>query len=82
MEMIEDDYDYHVSIYDFNTIITYIKKNFIQILLLFAVFFIIYTVDYISNINAMIMAQVNYMNTQPQPKQQIKHSKGRKMSVK
>ena len=80
MEMTGDDYD--VSIYDFNSIITYIKNNFIQILLLFAVFVIIYTVDYISNINAMMMTQVNYMNTQPQPKLQINHSKGRKISKK
>ena len=78
MEMIGDDYD--VSIYDFNSIITYIKNNFIQFLLLFAVFFIIYVVDYISNINAMIMTQVNYINKQP--KQQIKHSNGRKISRK
>ncbi len=73
-----DGYENDVSIYDFNSIITYIKNNFIQFLLLFAIFFIIYTVDYISNINAMIMAQ-NYMNTQQLPKQQIKHSKGRKL---
>lgn len=79
MEMVEHDYD--VSIYDFNSIIIYIKNNFIQFLLLFSVFFIIYTVDYITNINAMIMAQ-NYMNPLQQIKHQIKHSKRRKMSIK
>ena len=50
--MIDDESD--LSIYDFNSIINYIKNNYVQFLLLFLVFFIIYTVDYISNINTII----------------------------
>ncbi len=89
MEIIEQDNDF--SIYDFNSIMNYIKNNFIQILLLCLVIFIIYTVEQISNINAMIMAPVSYINTQLQPHTQlqnqlknqlqprIKHPKGRKI---
>ena len=53
MERFDDDSD--LSIYDFNSIINYIKNNYIQLLLLILVFCIIYTVDYISNINTMLM---------------------------
>ena len=60
--MIEDDSD--LSIYDFNSIIDYIKNNIIQILLLILVFFIIYTVDYISNINTMLMAPISMIPSQ------------------
>ena len=44
------------SIYNINSIINFIKENYIQILLFILVFIIIYVVDYISNINAMIFA--------------------------
>ena len=80
--MIDDESD--LSIYDFNSIINYIKNNYIQILLLFLVFLIIYAVDYISNINTMLMAPVAMMTSkppQPQP-HHIKIQKGRKMSKK
>jgi len=40
--------------WDIYTIIKYIKNHYIQFILLFLVFIIIYAVDYISNINAMI----------------------------
>ena len=50
--MIDDEPE--LSIYDFNSIINYIKNNFIQILLLLFVFLIIYTIDKISNINKKI----------------------------
>ena len=69
MELIEEDNDF--SIYDFNSIINYIKNNFFQILLLFLVFFIIYTVEHISNINAMILTPVSYINTQVQAQRQL-----------
>lgn len=79
--MIDDESD--LSIYDFNSIINYIKNNYIQILLLFLVFLIIYAVDYISNINAMLMAPVAMMTSKPQPQPpQIKMPKGRKISKK
>lgn len=74
-----------LSIYDFNSIINYIKNNFIQILLLFVVFLIVYTVDYISNINAMLMAPISMIPGIPQPQlktNQINMPKGRKKSKK
>jgi hypothetical protein len=80
MEMNSDESDF--SIYDFNSIINYIKNNYIQILLLFLVFLIIYAVDYISNINAMLMAPVAMMTSKPPQQPQIKIPKGRKMSKK
>jgi hypothetical protein len=72
MEMIDDEPD--LSIYDFNSIINYIKNNFIQI----------YLVDQISNINTMIMAPISMIPGIPQqPKNPpIKMPKGRKMSKK
>ena len=81
MEMIYDEHD--LSIYDFNSIINYIKNNFIQILLLLFVFLIIYTIDQISNINTMLMAPINMMPGITQPHiSQIKIPKGRKRSKK
>ena len=68
--MIDDEPE--LSIYDFNSIINYIKNNFIQILLLLLVFFIIYLVDQISNINAMIMAPISMIPGIPQQLQQHK----------
>ena len=41
-------------VWDVNSIINYIKDNYIQILLLISVFVIIYIVDHISNINAIV----------------------------
>ena len=81
--MIDDESD--LSIYNFNSIINYIKNNFIQILLLVLVFFIIYTVDYISNINAMLMAPITMIPGQKivtPPLHHVKIPKGRKMSKK
>ena len=82
--MIDDESD--LSIYDFNSIINYIKNNSIQFLLLILVFFIIYTVDYISNMNAMIMAPISIIPSMPQQlqqqKQPIKMPKGNKRSKK
>jgi hypothetical protein len=48
--------DFHGDIFKWNiyTIIKYIKNHYIQFILLLFVFIIIYVVDYISNINAMI----------------------------
>jgi hypothetical protein len=86
MEMFDDESD--LSIYDFNSIINYIKNNIIQILLLILVFFIIYTVDYISNINAILMTTTSMIPSMPQvniPQIQtpiIKIPKGNKKSKK
>ena len=53
----EPEFNYQeISIWNLNSIINYLKDNFIQILLLILVFVIIYTVDYISNINTMIFS--------------------------
>jgi len=48
--------EFHGDIFKWNiyTIIKYIKIHYIQFMLLFFVFIIIYVVDYVSNINAMI----------------------------
>jgi len=80
MEMIDDEPD--LSIYDFNSIINYIKNNFIQILLLLFVFLIIYIIDQISNINTMLMAPITMMPIITKNPQQIKIPKGRKRSKK
>lgn len=78
--MIDDEPD--LSIYDFNSIINYIRNNFVQILLLIFVFLIIYTVDYISNINTMLMAPVSIVPSIIKQPQQINMTKGRKKSKK
>ena len=88
--MIDDESD--LSIYDFNSIINYIKNNTIQIFLLILVFFIIYTVDYISNINTILMTTSSMIPSMPQvhipqvskvPQLPIvKMTKGRKQSKK
>ena len=79
--MIDDEPE--LSIYDFNSIINYIKNNFVQLLLLVFVFFIIYIVDYISNINTIIMSPISMMPVIPQQQlQKIKIPKGRKTSKK
>ena len=44
------------SFQNINSIINYIKNNWLQLLLLILVFIIIYVVDHISNINAVIFA--------------------------
>ena len=75
--MIDDEPD--LSIYDFNSIINYIKNNFIQILLLIFVFLIIYTIDQISNINTMLMAPITMMPIITKKNQQIKMPKKRKI---
>jgi hypothetical protein len=76
MEMIDDEPD--LSIYDFNSIINYIKNNYVQFLLLILVFLIIYTVDYISNMNAMIMAPVSMIQKQHPIKIPKPHKRSKK----
>jgi len=55
MKESESDYQ-ELSIWNINSIIEYIKENYIQIFLFILVFVIIYIVDYISNINAIIFS--------------------------
>ena len=78
--MIDDEPE--LSIYDFNSIINYIKNNFIQILLLLFVFLIIYTIDKISNINTMLMTQISMIPSITKQSQQINMPKKLKMSKK
>jgi hypothetical protein len=51
-----DTYEDELSIWNMNSIITYIKDHLIQILMLTSVFIIIYVVDHISNINSAIFS--------------------------
>jgi hypothetical protein len=69
-----DTYEDEISIWNINSIVTYIKDHFIQILMLLSVFVIIYLVDYISNINSAIFSMPyaipglpNLQNKQIQP---------------
>jgi hypothetical protein len=50
---IEGKFDEHLSL---ETIFQYVNEKFYGLLLLVCVFFIIYFVDYISNLNAMLSA--------------------------
>jgi hypothetical protein len=81
-----DDEDF--SIYDFYSIIRYIKNNYIQFFMLFLVFIIIYIVDHISNINTMIFSMpspipgMTVQNTQTKILERIKLPKKRKNSKK
>ena len=51
---INETYNDDLSIWNIYSIINYIKENFVQFLLLLSVFFIIYFVDYLNNINAAL----------------------------
>lgn len=52
----EDNSSEDFSIWNFNSVVNYLKDKHVQILLFLLVFVIIYVVDHISNINAMIFA--------------------------
>ncbi len=58
MDIIEDN---DFSIYNFNSIVNYIKNNILQIFLFILVFLIIYIVDHISTINSMLSLNTNSM---------------------
>jgi len=58
MDIIEDN---DFSIYNFNSIVNYIKNNILQIFLFILVFLIIYIVDRISTINSMLSLNTNSM---------------------
>jgi len=82
VEQSQEDYE-ELSIWDLNSIINYIKDNYIQFLLLILVFFIIYIVDYISNINAMIFSMPSPIpGSKPPDSTQIKLPKKRRQSKK
>ena len=54
--MDEEEFNEHISKWSIQTIIKYIQVNYIQFIMLFVVFIIIYTVDHISNINTQIFS--------------------------
>ena len=60
MDILEEDNEF--SIYNFNSIINYIKDNYVQLFLLFLVFFIIYIVHYITDRNTIILSHKNFMS--------------------
>ena len=64
MDIIEEDNEF--SIYNIKSIIIYLQENIIQIILLILVFVIIFIVDYISNVNTIIMSQINVIPQQSQ----------------
>ena len=77
---IEQDNDF--SIYNLKSIINYIRNNLVQILLFVLVLIIIYIVDHISNINAMLMVSNNYISGVNNTTKQISSIKNRKISKK
>ena len=66
------------NIYDINSIFSFIKENAIQILLLLLVPVIIYIVDHISNINAIIFGLQAPVPSVTQTQTPPIHSKKRK----
>lgn len=69
-------YDDDFSFWNFNSVVNFYKDKYFQIFLFFSVFVIIYVVDYISNMNAMIFAAPSII-----PKQNLdKKSKRSKLS--
>jgi hypothetical protein len=64
-----------LNIYDINSILGFIKEKYIQIFLLLLVPIIIYIVDHISNINAVIFGLPSPVITASQPPPPEKNSK-------
>lgn len=58
------------SFWNFNSVVNFYKDKFVPILLFLLVFVIIYVVDKISNINAMIFAMPSYIPGIPAPNPQ------------
>ena len=51
---IMDNFNEYFSLWDINSITNFIKDNFIQIVMLLLVFVIIYVIDYINRVNALL----------------------------
>jgi hypothetical protein len=62
MENTNDEFNFNV-----NTIIIYIKDNFIQFLMLILVVVIVYVIDHISNINAALYGTSSIIPGVPPP---------------
>jgi len=67
----EDDF----SFYNMNSIINFVKNNTIQIFLFLLVFIIIYLVDYITNMNTMILMMQDQKMAAHHAKEQKKQNK-------
>jgi len=77
--------DYENNDWSYESIIHFLKNNYIQIGMFFLVFVIIYVVDYVSNINAAIYglpsaipglhSAQNNNNTKVKPVKKIKNKK-------
>jgi hypothetical protein len=71
-----------LSFNNIDSVINFIKNNWVQLLLLILVFIIIYVVDYISNINAIIFAIPSPIPSIQHVKENInKIKKGKKIKV-
>lgn len=70
----EDNSSEDFSIWNFNSVVNYLKDKHIQILLFLLVFVIIYVVDHISNINAMIFAMPSVVPGVPSSQNHPKNS--------
>ncbi len=66
-----DNFDEEISLWDINSITNFIKDNFIQILLLLSVFIIIYVIDYITHINAILYGLPSAIPGLPSPNTSI-----------
>ena len=64
--------------YDLNSMLNYIKNNWIQLTLLIVSFFIIYIVDYINNINYGLIATSINSTAMPLIKMTKKSKKSKK----
>jgi hypothetical protein len=76
-----NDFDDYISNWNIYKIINYIKVNYIQFLLLILVGIIVYVIDHISNINAVLFGMPSSLpgiNTQVKPVQIIKQEKNKK----
>ena len=76
-----DDFDDYISNWDIYKIINYIKVHYVQFLLLILVGIIVYVIDHISNINAVLFglpSSIPGMSTQVSPSQNIKQPKIKK----
>ena len=70
-----------LNIYNINSIFNFITKNYIQIFLLILVFIIIYIVDHISNINAVIFGLPSPIPNASQQQMQAKNQQPQKQKT-
>jgi hypothetical protein len=84
------DYQYEYDFDSFHSIIKYIRNHYLQIIMLFAVFIIIFIIDYISNINIILfgppptltLLNANNNNTINDMKNKKLNNKNKKINLK